>query len=912
MFASVIYALFLGLFHVHSSNVSSVQGYNRSNELAQYEYYLHYVINDTIPIGSRLESELFSKCSNHSVGTHSRDIVHFFAVSNAAKKALVAMFPPLWKWVNHTSTSYNAETNLASVEVMVERDCDYWAELDALTIHHKDEEDATVLDVVFHVHQFRCLSSTAIQGGAAIDALSVAGIYTTTSDNWNCSNSDTVFRLSQLTTIRCSVDDLFDNNYRVHCSVSVHGKLSTVRPIICLNTSLSLQFEHYDAYSELKITNQSLSYSIPSRNGSQISDNFMKILHSIGYDVVQYLVDDANNHIICFGPAISKRTGNLNGFMKPEFHRSEGIGFSYPLLSGKSFWTMTFPTESLGCVVPVCRREPELQRFQLDRQAIANRIQPSYRHVTSQVATQQLHFALKHIHTVIFVGESHCRFYWDFTMKGYFNAYTETAEVPKSLNQLYENPSRPSFIQTEGARIFDVFNNEIADRHFTSYAIKEMPFKWQIFADNAAQELVSSSSYPMSPTEVKYGKTIIVQTGFWDLLHWPLRAYMESRPHGMYALIDALSSIFAGRKEIMMLSHNSSKRSALGVLNVIILDTMVLERSTNESVGWHNNFAISAANQKLTREILRFVSINNGVRRNTKDQYSRLLDRYVFADAAMIITFVNFAPFFHGKHWGLGSVCGKHLLCRHDHGEMIGITHGITARNMILHMVSDVSQLLFIMDLGAQWRVINLNATTHKSRLIQYLNSVKQNWSEWEMEELDIVYAPSDALGGDDMKKQPLDSAFVEDRRCYFLISKGLRRRIPDKDTFALLIQAKRKLHCFCGDATAFIRATDSCVRETKKPGQTIRALPSDVLAAITEDANPLPPLRVSSSSGPRPLLYHCKVHNDVFFIDSDFKARSCRHCPNRREFDHELCPVEDMLHPLIQNGPHADDCFHC
>jgi hypothetical protein len=888
-------------------------------ELKQYEYFLNHVINASIPMGSKIEQELFLNWSNHDLNAE-RLLDASYLVNNYVRHR----FPQPWK--------RTMKVEAGSKSALLQVDCNYFVQLEnvevstAFRIENSRNDSVAALQVIFRVEQFNCTSGTDIPGGAAIDALSVVGLYGRVKHQKDVKlGASGLFQLERLLSIRCSTEDLFSNQYLVHCWVPYEDQYvetSSARTIpdlapngdssdaaaspavVCLNISLTLQYEHYDAYSELKLAKDVLNYSIPFKD--DVADEVVgKQLRSQGYEVVSWPQDSQNNQVFCLVHASAEEIVDS----KPLIH-SHGGEF---LLSARGYWTTNLPIVQESSVLNQTFGPPGIR---LGRIPVAASAQPIFQHVNTQLSPHQIHFCLKYIQSAVFIGESHARFAWDFIIKGYFNKETESLASqqlpePSLYGELQVNP----FIRTH-INISRFWH--LQDAHHGSLdLIRDFTFEWAPFVDNLAKSFLvayTNLTSPSSTSRHKMANTIIVQTGFWDLHYYPIRNYLENSQAGIGRLIEAIKTVISKQRTKVKITHSRGE-DTVKMLNVIVIDTMV-NLDVSKSRYWQNNFAVAASNQRLFNELKKLIHENGGrpVRvepdKSPSDEPTGTYDNdclyesYFLPEAAVTISLVNFMELYFGKHWGLGAVCGLHASCRYA-DAFFATPQGTAARNILLHIICGVSHmenlLLQAVKLDAQSLELAANATS----LTKYLRGQKSRWREWEVNEYDIV-----------QRSLPSQTDRPSNRNL-FLISKGMKRHIPNDETFHFLVAGMKRNRIEFGsgnsdDVSRLILLNGSSFSSNGIDNiydvvPRVRELPSELLDVISSD-EALPRLQTG-------LLYYCIARNIFFVIDDGYQWLSCSACVKTNHVETlkkralKLCPVEELLHLVLREGDPVTSC---
>jgi hypothetical protein len=965
-------------------------------ELHQYRHYINHVISSRIPWNSTAEDGMFKHWSTHHEPFHWRmgnERYIDYAINNNAK--VRKWFPPIWDRRFYLAVSgEDAEgvnwKDFGPGMVSVEVDCVYGIVLEDVRMGadeptheqtsepiHRFEED---IEFVFRVRQGECVSKTDIVGGASIESLAVFAFY-----QQHASKHAHLSVLSHIESTRCFQEDLFNNEYLLHCHVNVpngtHPHKEHPQAALCVNASFILEYEHYDAFSELKYPVNTLNYLIPanstqfanisgnSSRHSEYRDNInvqlIQKLKQLGYSLAipakEGLPRNNSHHVYCVLP--TARDGGTSRLFPGSHNVSESAS---PSVVG--FWSQHQELDVIsidaivesGDVFPftaaatssdksdtkdsINRDEVlRLHNFKLDGASIVvNMFPPRRTHryihaphreptddvgLTAYMPYDQFRFCTQHINAVTYLGESHLRYIFDFNLQYYYN------------------------------KEFDL--GRLEPHHMTTYAMKTngMIHEWQVFAHYAAEELVSSARQANEPIQTSPAeddpvtgqptykhaytpmRTIIVQTGTWDLVHWPLRNYMDNVAKGVDTFTVALETIYKERVEAVH-KQGSSKR-VIALLHLIFVDTMVHLRYGHNlfSEGWRNNFAIAAGNQKLFDVVLAFVRNHTAAAHSDSlhpFDYRELFVTYTLPEANIKISLFNSASMLFSRGTHNGAVCYAHSLCRNRNG-MFTITQGLVMMNALnqfmcgAHVMTDALSVHnnTVQSLGAEesdeLKLLSKVIEVYGRRILDS----SSHWKANQYEELDIVFHVSDS--------GPSIHNATTDNRVYYLISKGFRRLIPDKPTRDWLIAAGQV--CYIDRAATI--SVDSVINSlgdthmcSKHRSFVVRKLPQHVVKDIFE----VEPLPVIVSDGK--VVYHCAVDHEVFVIDSLGRIRDASHCmhafavsnphllvtntPNlaykerkfRRPFYHPLtqnitkfCYQQDLLLGSSRRGPEVSDC---
>jgi hypothetical protein len=686
-------------------------------ELRQYEYYLRNIIQSVIPTNSSEEAELFTLWSQHN--PYGRGgVAAFNRMSAQSTVPLRLRHEPLW---NRTATPIPEENaDPGTLTMSVEKDCDYTVELRHSAIHAQANRIPSVV-ATYLIKQYGCMSNTTITGGASIDALSLIEVYHAS-------------KLAQVSSTRCAIEDLFSNEYVAHCEVILDNLHLSRPPVaVCLNTSFTLQFEHFDAFSELKPPMNTIDYVIPGvrsdgREHSEADDRF---------DLVHWPVDTYNNQVDC---VISKHWSQMvsetgKGITESTAQSSSDI--TALRAHATTYWTESTVHQANRSSVDL----KTIRGHHLDRTNTTRHLQPRYREA-SYLSFDQVSYC-NNFTDIVTIGESHMRYYWDFMAKYYFS---QKQDVSKFLQ-----------------------------RHSTTYSIPDLVFEAHVFADNAANELVGSSMPARIDQFGKLVKAIIIQTGTWDLAHWPPRNFMENPKTGHGALITSLAKIITVRKTALKRNDNG-----VGVLHIIVLDISPSARAVGEhnSDGWRNNYAIAAANQRLFNSILHFIDseLADGVTRAFN--YDRVSESYELEESAMTITLVNSMSVYFSKGWGMGSVCTDHVMCHNQEGYH-AIPQGLQTLNILVHAVCSADSMKQGLRLWKTRVQMHRHADPpslreHADAHIVHINSNSLTWQDWEYFEFDILHNES--------------SNSTKVCETYFAVVRGFRRAVPDLETLERLL----------------------------------------------------------------------------------------------------------------------------
>lgn len=207
----MIYVLFvLLLYHKY------ITSFQISNYLEQYTNFLK-LSNDIIPRNSQIETDLFTSWSKIYNNRH-----NYFIYAEKVNTETLNSFPKLW-------------INLDNNEI----DCTY----NANVLSIKTNNTSNKLIFTYNILQSSlCKSNTKIIGGSSFEIFSLFStfIYDTVEDYYILSSSHHQ---------KCNINDLFTGEYIAECESSISSK----QAMYCINMTIILDYEHYDAFSDFKV-----------------------------------------------------------------------------------------------------------------------------------------------------------------------------------------------------------------------------------------------------------------------------------------------------------------------------------------------------------------------------------------------------------------------------------------------------------------------------------------------------------------------------------------------------------------------------------------------------------------------------------------------------------------------------------
>jgi NADH:ubiquinone oxidoreductase subunit len=821
---ALLLSTFAGLAPALATNRAPL---TRQYELEQYEHYLD-LIQPRIPTNSSSEAKLFEIWSHHEVFTRTMWLEKFTDSAMIWNDRVRRWHQPLWHRI--------------IVKGHLLLDCSYTVQLENMTA-----VDFGELDIIYRVRQADCVSRTDVQGGASIDGLVTFGVYT-------AQDKPEKLALTYVGNTRCVEEDLYNNEYLMHCYIAVpeeaaisNGADGSLSYAICSNSTFMVQFEHFDAFSELKDRSDTLDHYIP-RSSQFVNSSTVTYLTSIGVEYIWSHLDSAENQVMCLFPRLSPNA-NVSRIPKTSL-----LPKSTSTVSSTNFWSeldvpvqVSFVPTNVSLVPPEVYVFKDFSKFRLDRISISSSSRVQY-DVSAFIPLQQIDFCTKFTQ-INFIGESHMRYNWDFNMKYYFQ------------------------------RSMDI--EKMTPHHQTTYDNKLWTFEWQIFIENAATELINSADSVQSLKSPQHVARIVVQTGSWDLQHWPLRNIMENPNFGVDTFRRALTEIYDRR----LLKATSGV--VLTVAHIIIVDTAPLLRQVGNqfSDGWRNNYAIPALNQRLVNVVLSFIR-NHTAETEPRPAFDHrdLQFSHWISSVKLKITFLNFAQMFFSKGWANGAVCYNHALCRNENG-LHSIPQGLVVLNTINHLVCGSDSMKdALLVTSKDYRDRSRKAEVYK--LLQQLNKVAENWRIWSYHEYDIVRTDDD----------PSES---------YLISKGLKRRVPDKRTYDWLSEeicaADRTTILYLSTGLENESTNRYCVTHHK----VVRTLPRSVINDIATG----PEMSSIFDGG----IYHCPIDQEVFLLSKNRSTREVIHCfHNGTHSNHhhlpKFCPRHELL-LTMQEGDVVEDC---
>lgn len=252
---------------------------------------------------------------------------------------------------------------------------------------------------------------------------------------------------------------------------------------------------------------------------------------------------------------------------------------------------------------------------------------------------------------IVMIGESHMRYNWDFLYYIYFS---------------------------------DTILN-LPHKHESNFVLPYFIYESIIFYDNTATTLLKHTNITAKLTSNKGMKTIVVQSGTWDLAAWSPRNVNFNLKRGWRYLINALDFIIVSREKLL---------KSTTPLHIIILDTsMQLRGEQNyKSKGWRNNYAIPATNQFFFLELLKMLKSRNNYESINTD--SNFIQSYKFINSYLKISIINSFTIMTNLE-EFGAVCHDHALCRnHADLNLFEFTSpGIAVLNIIMNTICPNSDI---------------------------------------------------------------------------------------------------------------------------------------------------------------------------------------------------------------------------
>jgi hypothetical protein len=320
------------------------------------------------PPGSAAENRLFedwkTDVDGHNVWIYKR--VNFMRGSIYGKTMnLMAQVPGIWNRTVLTEPQY--------LQVDRKHDCSY--EVSFLSLQVPTNVQASLrttelhklprpapgdeFEVLFNIRQFDCVSKCQVLGGSSFQVFTRFGVFLPrnmrtqaqpgSNDN---SNPLLMYQLSQSIIAKCYIDDHFSNSYTVRCGFNVHSFLpySLQNAMYCMNASFTVDYEHFDAFSELRLPHQSmLRIRIPATPHAQDTINVVNSNSASGkvptrYRMLQVPMDKYHNYVTCFEPI---HTNGNNGGNSIEATASSEQGVSFlPHYSSYGVWREVFTPPS--------------------------------------------------------------------------------------------------------------------------------------------------------------------------------------------------------------------------------------------------------------------------------------------------------------------------------------------------------------------------------------------------------------------------------------------------------------------------------------------------------------------------------------------------------------------------------------
>jgi hypothetical protein len=754
-------------------------------EWKQYEAFKRLREN-SIPTGSVVELGLFSEWTTKVNGYTEYDFNDIHEMRGRAfRKSLDLMLslPPLW---NNTAMTAAKRRN----------DCSYWVSFHSilpLAAHNEYEFES-----IFTINQYDCLSKTSVLGGSSFEAYSRLGL-------WFPSKAKDYFQLDKSIITGCSIEDHFNSTYTMRCGFNL-GHLANTgvagtaaiqdRAMFCMNSSVVLQFEHFEAFSESRLPGiELILYRVPvSQLAAHTTEIVVDGVPHI-YRVVQFPVDRLQSNVMCFEPlsgsgrrlrkrklleakvvavrselvrngqwleefgSVSNNVGELNA------STSRVFDLSFEFSKRRADIAVQNPSDSFYCGNADATTEPRAYRDSLQQTTIPNhnihelaalssspfrfdrrRLFSSWKqlwpihgigglHSIKALMPSFVHSMTKHTRLYL-VGESHMRYAWDYVVKLYFEG--------ESMSKL-------------------------GKKHIDVEDIREFVFKHRLFIPTVTDELVSIHKSTILQREQanNYSTTVAVQFGTWDLDVYPARNMMDSPTRGLPLFVRTVQELIVNRSIMCEKLAQGLSNEVMNELHVVIVDVFPHFHKPKATTvgGWRNNAVITAVNQKLWKMLVSMLE-TLASEHNAQSQHDTIaglrqalrqtITSYLFASAKMKVTLVQananvmnpigeFSP----------GVCGDHSLCRTEFWDRPNMEEG---RIVVFEAMQSGIVIMNAV----------LSAVYYANDEFSRSSSTSEIFSNYT--EFDILRHPG-----------PVES--------HYLILNGQRRLIPDDDTLQYLIR---------------------------------------------------------------------------------------------------------------------------
>jgi hypothetical protein len=289
---------------------------------------------------------------------------------------------------------------------------------------------------------------------------------------------------------------------------------------------------------------------------------------------------------------------------------------------------------------------------------------------------------------LIFLGESHMRYAWDYVVGLYF---PESEATLKNLKQ----------------------------KHLDVDTLAEVSLKHRLFIPNIAKELLAIHHDTVRSSDFSNDRTVqqqqqvavVVQFGTWDLDVYPARNLMDSPTRGVSKFVDSIRELILTRAGLMrdMKFNEATPPVNMKPLHVIFVDTFP-HYSKNGPTGaafaggWRNNPVVAAVNQKVFRLLtemlvtqLRSLQAEDDIPGAEYYSMTQLTTEFSFQRSAWLkITLIQAYNVLSSNSEYMVGVCGDHTLCRQDSDDGSGekfsaLQSGLVVLNTILRAAYGVN-----------------------------------------------------------------------------------------------------------------------------------------------------------------------------------------------------------------------------
>jgi hypothetical protein len=724
-----------------------------------------------VPSDSAAESKLFrdweTEVDGHKIWSYNR-VSRMRERAAESSNALMREVPGIWNRTVLSEPQYEF--------VNRKHDCSYQASFVSLqtptNVPASTGDKAThkipsptkgdEFEVLFRIRQFDCVSGCHVLGGASFQVFTRIGIFmhrqlrmNPSPDSNNGGDSLLMYQLSQSIVSNCYVDDHFNNDYTVRCGFNVHSLLpyDMSNAMYCLNTSFVLDYEHFDAFSEVRMHHlDMLRLRVPV---SKHPESIVEIVNTDSgngnlrrrYKMIQLPIDAYSNYVTCFEP-VSGGSSNQNIARTRLLQSNQSF---QPHYSSYGVWREVFtaPSAPIQLTVPD-RLSPSLDRvFGLHRQYLVDRaamaaINPAdlyYCGNTSLVDTSGSTKQMRKIAVASSSLDSLDAFNnnehgvssaFTFERKREFSQWTGIgnklvssekilkASANNQVDLVLLGESHMRYMWDYIARVYFFQKGDfsvLSQKHLDVTFIREVIFLHRLFIPAASDGLdhvtevttkyfQGVNGYNLNEIDIptfRYKwysnatiKTVAIQFGAWDLDTYPVRGAMDSPNRGLHRFMSALQYNVDLRekqvKEDETKGYDGAK-STVGPMHLIIVSMFPHYPKYNHNVtgGWKNNFAIRALNQKLFQVLLQYLDPK---REHGTYSLHKLLTTFNLPQARMKITLFNaYEMMIQTAEFDSG-VCGDHSLCHVGSADDVSggytrLRSGLVSMNVLLFAAFD-------------------------------------------------------------------------------------------------------------------------------------------------------------------------------------------------------------------------------